>query len=106
MKLIINIPDDDYEFVKEQVDSGYCNDVRDIDNRLYHFVANGTVLKQGKWIDEADEIDAQFERHEYKCSECGRIANYYVGGYESWWDIYKPNYCPNCGAEMGGEHDD
>lgn len=54
----------------------------------------------GKWIDEADDIDAQFGRHEYKCSVCGRIANYYVGGNECWWDIYKPNFCPNCGAKM------
>ena len=56
--------------------------------------------KTGHWIDEADDIDAQFDRHEYKCSVCGRIANYYVGGNECWWDIYKPNFCPNCGAKM------
>ena len=47
MKIIIDIPDDDYEFIKEQVNMGYCNNVRQINNRLYHFVANGTVLPEG-----------------------------------------------------------
>ena len=41
MKIIIDIPDDDYEFVKEQVDTGYCNNVR------YQIIANGTVLPKG-----------------------------------------------------------
>ncbi len=61
--------------------------------------------KTGYWIDDADKIDAQFGRHEYKCSVCGRIANYYVGGNECWWDIYKPNFCPNCGAKMEVENE-
>ena len=44
MKVIIDIPNDDYEFVKEQVDTEYCNDVRQINNRLYQIIANGTVF--------------------------------------------------------------
>ena len=47
MKIVIDIPDDDYEFVKEQVDTEYCNDVRQINNRLYQIIANGTVLPKG-----------------------------------------------------------
>lgn len=56
--------------------------------------------KMGKWIDEADKIDAQFGRHTYKCSECGRYAEYFVSGTEVWWDRIKPNFCPNCGCHM------
>lgn len=37
--------------------------------------------KSGKWI-------------ELRCSECGQV------------DYSKPNYCPNCGADMRGESDE
>lgn len=68
MKIIIDISDDDYEFVKEQVDTGYCNNVRQINNRLYHFVANGTVLpkKHGKIID----VDQFYKAFNEYLSEC------------------------------------
>ena len=59
----------------------------------------------GHWIDNADKIDAQFGRHTYKCSECGKYAEYFVSGTEVWWDRIKPNYCPNCGAKMEVEND-
>ena len=61
--------------------------------------------KTGKWIDEADKIDAQFGRHTYKCSECGKYAEYFVGGTEVWWDRIKPNFCPNCGSKMEVENE-
>ena len=57
--------------------------------------------KTGHWIDDNEnELDAQYGRHLYKCSECNTYANDYVGGTEDWWDIKKPNYCPNCSAKM------
>lgn len=56
--------------------------------------------KTGKWIEDANKIDAQFGRHTYICSECGKYAEYFVSGTEVWWDRIKPNYCPNCGAKM------
>ena len=57
--------------------------------------------KTGRWIDDNEnEIDAQYGRHLYKCSECDEYANAFVGGTEDWWDIEKPNYCPNCGCRM------
>lgn len=56
--------------------------------------------KTGKWIDEADKIDAQFGKHTYKCSKCGKYAEYFINGTEVWWDRIKPNFCPNCGAKM------
>ena len=61
------------------------------------------TLKTGKWIDDADKIDAQFGKHTYKCSECGKYAEYFVSGTEVWWDRIKPNFCPNCGCQMRGD---
>ena len=59
--------------------------------------------KTGYWIDEADDIDAQFGKHTYKCSECNNYAEYFISGTEVWWDRIKPNFCPNCGARMVSE---
>ena len=57
--------------------------------------------KTGYWIDDNEnEIDAQYGRHLYKCSKCNEYADMFVGGTEDWWDIEKPNYCPNCGCRM------
>lgn len=57
--------------------------------------------KTGHWIDDNEnEIDAQYGRHLYKCSKCNEYADMFVGGTEDWWDLEKPNYCPNCGCRM------
>lgn len=57
--------------------------------------------KVGKWMDDnKDELDAQYNRHLYRCQRCNKYANYFVGGTEDWWDIEKPNFCPNCGSKM------
>lgn len=57
--------------------------------------------KTGHWIDDNEnEIDAQYGRHLYRCSECNEYADMFVGGTEDWWDLEKPNYCPNCGSRM------
>lgn len=60
----------------------------------------GQKEKIGKWIDEADKIDAQYGKHSYKCPKCGKYAEYFVSGTEVWWDRIKPNFCPNCGVRM------
>lgn len=59
--------------------------------------------KRGEWLDRASELDAGFGRHNFVCSECAHTAWYFVGGSEDWWAIRKPNYCPNCGADMRGD---
>lgn len=57
--------------------------------------------KIGYWVDDNEyEIDAQYGRHHYKCSECNEYADKFIGGTEDWWDLEKPNYCPWCGAKM------
>ena len=57
--------------------------------------------KDGYWIDDNEnKLDAQYGRHLYRCSECGKYANEFVGGIEDWWDIKEPKYCPNCGVKM------
>ena len=59
----------------------------------------------GHWIDDnANEIDAKYGRHLYKCSECNRYAEDFVGGHEDWWDVDMPNYCPYCGSYNGGDN--
>lgn len=57
--------------------------------------------KIGHWVDDNEyEIDAQYGRHHYKCSECNEYADKFIGGTEDWWNLEKPNYCPWCGAKM------
>lgn len=71
---------------------------------IYNFVKKMPSVmpkkKTGKWIDDANKIDAQFGRHTYICSECGKYAEHFISGTEVWWDRIKPNFCPNCGARM------
>ena len=56
--------------------------------------------KTGHWIDTADEINAKYGKHDYKCSKCGEYAERFIAGTEDWWSCVKPNYCPSCGAAM------
>ena len=54
----------------------------------------------GMWIDTAETIDYKYGRHNYICHKCHEKATYFVGGTEDWWCVDKPNFCPNCGANM------
>ena len=60
---------------------------------------------KGEWIDEANEYDASFGIHDYICSNCNHYADDHIGGH-MWYTMYKPNYCPYCGARMKGEDDE
>ena len=55
-----------------------CEGMQDVVN--IHTI-EAEPVKRGRWIDGM------------KCSECGQI------------DWTKPNYCPNCGADMRGEEE-
>ena len=57
-----------------------------------HFLANGVVVREkGEWVDHCVR--------DWRCSKCGekikKVRN--VDGY--CYDD-KPNFCPNCGADM------
>lgn len=52
-------------------------------------------VRHGKWIDDTGCLSSC---KQYKCSECGRrpILN-------EMWCYELTEYCPFCGAKMGGE---
>lgn len=72
---------------------------------LYERFSNGMGWRDGDYAEalsmaiEALESAEQKEQKkgewiELRCSECGQV------------DYSKPNYCPNCGADMRGESDE
>jgi hypothetical protein len=61
--------------------------------------ANKVAAALVKLVENATSVDAEVVRHGrwehgMQCPYCKQI------------DLTKPNYCPNCGAKMDGEHDD
>ena len=83
MKLIINIPETDYNTYKHFGDKGSYTE---------RIIANGVPYKQderpkGKWITHSDYPDRLI------CSNC----NY---KYDVWFVNNGTNYCPHCGARM------
>lgn len=68
-------------------------------NSCKNFKATADVVevKHGRWIDHLVR--------DWRCSECGEKIHKVrqVDGY-CYDDM--PNYCPNCGAKMGGERRD
>lgn len=57
------------------------------------------IAKQSKsyWINL--DID-RYNIYDCKCSKCSKSPLSFVGGYEDWWMLELPKYCPNCGSEM------
>lgn len=53
--------------------------------------------KHGEWIKERHPRMKYFQ---YKCSKCKKFSGL---NDEEW--IWKPNYCPNCGADMKNDAD-
>ena len=51
----------------------------------------------GHWDDYSSKFDKGMD---LRCSVCGNRADKFVGGTEDWYCLWKPNYCPNCGANM------
>lgn len=52
-------------------------------------------VRRGKWT---IELHPNVHYNQYKCSICGEFS-----GHDSEGWIWKPNYCPNCGADMREE---
>lgn len=81
MKIVIEIPDEKYNWLKE-------NNPNPDNNSFIGYIINGTPYEekpQGKYI----PIDKLW----LKCSNCGNLTR----------NLKKyniPNFCPACGAEM------
>ena len=81
MRLIIDIPDEAYELLKNK---------RVLDNIAESIIANGTPYEErptGEWIEMTDGRG----HSSYFCSRCGTQEGKRYG------------YCPNCGADMRKE---
>ena len=76
---------------------GSMNMVDQIDEQAYieamnYFESLPSANKSGHWIDDGD------------CSICSKCHEAY--GLTSLGQLYAPNFCPNCGADMRGGDDE
>ena len=90
MKLIIDIPEEDYRYIKELqslvIARGTC---KTIQREVINAIKNGTPYEErpkGKWVKKPHVYGVDY------CSECDFELK-----------IDDTNFCPNCGAEMRGE---
>ena len=60
-------------------------------------------VRHGRWEDMSDIYD---KGKDLRCSLCHRRASAFVGGSEDWWDMWEPDFCPHCGADMRGDDND
>lgn len=69
----------------------YYHHKTDIQHAALHEALNKVPSAErcGEWIQKSTGGESF-----YTCSRCGFIA----------WEHEDTNYCPNCGADMGGEH--
>jgi hypothetical protein len=84
-KLIVTL--DGYEMHNQAV-ANYCVEITQLPPAQPERI-------RGRWI----SADAIFGGVPFYCSECGENTRDTVMGKPRW------NFCPNCGAEMRGEHD-
>ena len=76
---------------------GAVGDVRrDMIDRIKQLPSEQPERIKGRWI----SADAIFGGEPFYCSECGENTRDTVMGKPRW------NFCPNCGADMKGKHDD
>ena len=96
MNLMINISEEDYQFLKEGYShleiKEHLTDTRD--HRCYIAIANGTPISEenqkiGHWV-VYSELTGEWEgTKKYACDKCGEKVG-----------VFKSNYCPNCGVKM------
>ena len=71
-------------------------DMQDVIYALRDYpAADVAPVRHGKWAKNKNSIVGYFM---YQCSICQK----YSGLDDNEW-IWKPNFCPNCGARMDGE---
>ena len=94
MKLIIDIPDNDYEFIKDlrSLIIGGRGSCKTIQYNVINAIKNGTPVYEherlkGEWI-----IDG----HHRRCNYC----NEYTCIEDREGNSIPDNFCPNCGADM------
>ena len=69
-------------------------------------------VKKQPTVDAVEVVHGRWEnlgghrKMDLRCSVCNKRASNFVGGYEDWWDLWFPKYCPNCGAKMDGGNED
>ena len=85
MKLVIEIPKEDYKHFKELVNS-LPKDPIFVDTTVY-YIGNGKPLLKGKWNRVCIPTKSALY---WECSKCKHALA----------QIEKTNFCPNCGAEM------
>ena len=88
VELVIKIPKEDYEYVKEVVQKE-----KYVVSKFYYNIANGTPLPKGHWVgtDYDGYADGNPVYDAYECSECG--AEFYGEDFDF-------DYCPRCGAKI------
>ena len=59
--------------------------------------ADVTPVVHGKWIDYSEKHEKGMD---LRCSICNKRASAFVGGFDDFWDNYRPNFCSHCGAKM------
>lgn len=89
MKLIIDIPNEGYDWIK--------NGFPDNEDKefLIEAVKNSTPYEerpQGHWV---RDINPYNEAYQLKCSVCGKWGGLTERGYN-----HESNFCSNCGAQM------
>ena len=100
MKLIIDIPDGDYRYIKDIqsliLARGTC---KTIQKDVIDAIKNGTPYEEqlaGEWI-----TNNRYKRKGKKFLDCS-VCHYGEKG-DVMCEVSKtPNYCPNCGAKMKG----
>ena len=59
--------------------------------------ADVAPVVHGKWIDYSEKHEKGMD---LRCSICNKRASAFVGGFDDFWDNYRPNFCSHCGAKM------
>lgn len=92
MKLIIDMPEEDYEFTKGAKTARYFSS-----EYYVNLILNGTPLEHGEWIVQNDLIG---HKQKYVCDKCKSKFSYDA---ETGKRMLDYNFCPNCGTDMRGE---